>query len=109
MMQHGDRKLVESTPIEAYLCRQLGYSRSDPYEQYLVESVVSLRNAFVSEFYKRAFPIFDEEGLMKWYDESLAKWIGWFEGRLQNNTGFFVGNSPSHADFAVFQLSLIHI
>lgn len=108
MLQIHGRQLVESLAIESYISRSFGLAREDTYENYLVECLVSIRNDFRQMLSKHInFPDINEETLLKYLDENLARNLGFIEARLVSNNngeGFFVGETATWADVALFQL-----
>ena len=99
-------KLVQSSSIARYLCQRFGYCFKDPYLNYLISSLADAREDFVKTKIQ-----------MVWFDKNFSGWADWIrqdfalvlraiQRRYVNNgeTGYFVGNSPSQADFEMFCL-----
>ncbi|CAG9326153.1 unnamed protein product [Blepharisma stoltei] len=98
-------RMVQSKAIARYLCQKFGYYPNSPTDVYWVESLVDLREDIISEYFKAKFNK-DEEAINKIFSEKLPEWLRRAEARLERNNGgngWFVGDSISLADFAVFQ------
>ena len=106
VLEIDGHKLVQSHSINRYLCQKFGYYPSDPFQIYLVESICDLKeDIFIS--YVRASTNKDIEGMQKLNKEKLPGWLKMIESRLVSNNGgnsYFVGETPTLADFEIFQL-----
>ena len=99
-------KLVQSTSIERYLCQKWGYSFKDPYLNYLSSSLVDVRIDFTNKKIDMVWHKKDRQGWVDWIRSDFSHTLKAIEKRYINNgeTGYFVGNSPSIADFEMFVL-----
>jgi glutathione S-transferase len=98
-------KLVTSQAIERYVAVKYGLYPADPYQAYLVESVIDLKNDQVNKAVYFRFVAKDEEGFLKWASSDLIEKLKLIEARLIANNGgdgFFVGDSATWADFSIF-------
>jgi len=105
VLEIDGHKLVQSHSINRYLCQKFGYYPSDPAQVYFVESICDLKEDVLSSYVKFVLSK-DMEGMEKLNQEKLPTWLQMFEKRLESNnggTGYFVGNSPTVADFEIFQ------
>lgn len=99
-------KLVQSTSIERYLCQKWGYFFRDPYLNYLSSSLVDARVDFTNKKIEMVWFKKDFNGWVDWVRNEFSFVLRAIEKRYVNNgeTGFFVGVSPSVADFEMFVL-----
>ncbi|OMJ88720.1 hypothetical protein SteCoe_9262 [Stentor coeruleus] len=97
-------KLVQSASITKYLCQKLGYSFKDPYLNYLTCSLVDVRDDFITKKIQLCWHEKNPEGWIDWIRNDFSHILKAIERRYKHNgeTGFFVGNSPSVADFVMF-------
>jgi glutathione S-transferase len=106
LLEIDGHSLVTSQAIERYLARKYGLYPADPYQVYLVESVIDLKNDQVNKFVQFKFVLKDEEALTKWASTTFLENLKLVEARLVANgggDGFFVGDSATWADYSLFQ------
>eukprot|EP00359_Climacostomum_virens_P000529 CAMPEP_0204900074 /NCGR_PEP_ID=MMETSP1397-20131031/2241_1 /ASSEMBLY_ACC=CAM_ASM_000891 /TAXON_ID=49980 /ORGANISM="Climacostomum Climacostomum virens, Strain Stock W-24" /LENGTH=211 /DNA_ID=CAMNT_0052068145 /DNA_START=57 /DNA_END=692 /DNA_ORIENTATION=- len=106
LLEIDGHKLVTSGAIERYLSRKYSLYPEDPYQAYLVESVIDLKNDQVNKFVFFKFTTKDEEGLAKWASTQFIDNLKLIEARLVANgggDGYFVGAHATWADFSLFQ------
>jgi glutathione S-transferase len=97
-------KLVQSLSIEYYLCQKLGYYNADPYKNYLSTSLVETREDFTNKKIEMVWHRKDYDGWMDWVRKTYTLVLKAIEKKYIDNgeTGHFVGNSPTVADFDIF-------
>lgn len=101
-LEIDDHSLVESRAIERYLLSRAGTQTSTPYEGYLNDSTISLIDDIRNTIVRFMFIDNNPEGLAKWSASDLPFYLKCLNNRV-NDHNLFVGNSPQHADWAVFQ------
>lgn len=101
-LEIDEKSLAESRAIERYLLAKAGVQTATPYEGYLNDSTITFLGDIITILYKFLFYEVNPEGFKTW----LASELPWYLKKLNdrvNEHGFFVGNSPQHADWAVFE------
>lgn len=96
------KSLVESRAIERYLLCKAGIQTSTPYEGYLNDSTISFIDDIRNIIVRFMFIENNSEGLANWSINDLPFYLKCLNNRV-NEHNLFVGNSPQHADWAVFQ------
>jgi glutathione S-transferase len=106
MLEIDGLKLVTSQACERYVAQKYGLLPEDPYELYLVESLIDLKNDQVAKFIQFRFVLKDEEALTDWMSTGLVEVLKLIEARLLANDAscrHFVGSSVTWADYSIFQ------
>lgn len=106
MLEIDGHKLVTSFGIERYLSRKFDLYPEDPYQAYLVESLIDLKNDQVNKAVYFKFVAKDEDGLKEWARTTLLDNLKNVEARLIANgggDGYFVGDRVTWADYSLFQ------
>jgi glutathione S-transferase len=107
LLEIDGHRLVTSQAIERYVAVKYGLYPADPYQAYLVESVIDLKNDQFQKFAQFKFVLKDEEALANWASTTFLENLKLIEARLVANgggDGFIVGDSATWADYAIFQL-----
>jgi glutathione S-transferase len=107
LLEIDGHRLVTSQAIERYVAVKYGLYPADPYQAYLVESVIDLKNDQNNKFVQLKFILKDEEAFTAWASTTFLENLKLIEARLVANgggDGFIVGDSATWADYAIFQL-----
>lgn len=92
-----------------YLGKIHGYYPEDPYQAYLVDSLIDSIGDIQNAFYKAAFNPSEEHKVTlftEFYGNTLPRYFSAFEKRLEGNeSGFIVGDKPTIADIAFAALA----
>jgi glutathione S-transferase len=106
MLEIDGFKLVTSQAIERYVAHKYGLYPEDPYQAYLVDSVVDLKADQVVKIMTLKYVTKDDEAFTKWASTGFIDNLKLIEARLVANgggDGFFVGSHATWADFSLFQ------
>ena len=103
VLQHGELMLAQGPVIMGYLARSHGHCPEDLAAAALADSIALGAEDMRSKY----FGLFGEDKAAKhkkFVEGALAKrWLPAFEGLLERSgSGFFVGDSWTHADIAVW-------
>lgn len=104
MLEDGDFRLVQSAAIMGYVARKHGAAPTDPQAAARADSIV----LGAEDLRVKYFPLYKEkEKHAEFVSGDLdQRWLPSFDGLLEQNgdTGYFVGDSLSHADIAVWDI-----
>lgn len=106
MLEIDGYKLVQSRSIERYIAMKYGMYPSDPYEVYLVESIIDLKFDVYIQLLEYKLVLKDEVGYLNFLENKMPRYLKMIQKRLEDNhggDGFFVGESATVADFSIFQ------
>ena len=95
--------LVQSLVIERYISRKLQMSPADPYQEYLVDSLVACFDDYFRDWANYLVYTTNLEGYVEYFTAELLPNFRYVEKRLEENgnNGFAVGSSRTLADFAI--------
>jgi glutathione S-transferase len=96
------KSLVESRAIERYLLAKAGVHTATPFEGYLDDSAISFLDDIRNIIAKFIWVDQDMEALGKWLENDFYWYLRHLNGRV-NEHNFFVGSTPQHSDWAVFE------
>jgi glutathione S-transferase len=96
------KTLVESRAIERYLLAKAGVQTTTPFEGYLNDSVISFLEDIRNIIAKFVWVDEDLEAFAKWVETDFYWYLRHLNGRV-NEHNFFVGSTPQHADWAIFE------
>lgn len=96
-------KIIQSLAIERYIAKKANIVPADPYQEYLVDSILGYFDDLFRIFADFLIYTSDLEGYTNYYNRELKDGLKWAENRIEanGNNGFVVGNSRTLADFAV--------
>jgi glutathione S-transferase len=106
VLEIDGHKLSTSIAIERYLAKKFGLYPADPYQAYLVDSIIDYRYDTFTK-YAQLFWSKDEEALLNYITNDIKPRLAVIEARLVSNNGgdgFFVGEHKTWADYSIFQL-----
>eukprot|EP00698_Gefionella_okellyi_P011959 TRINITY_DN3192_c0_g1_i1.p1 TRINITY_DN3192_c0_g1~~TRINITY_DN3192_c0_g1_i1.p1 ORF type:complete len:211 (+),score=55.88 TRINITY_DN3192_c0_g1_i1:74-706(+) len=106
LLEDGDFKLVQGFVCAGYIARKFGLVGSDLQVAAKADAVAAGAEDLRMQFYKIAFGESTPATHEKFVSEVLVgRWLPNLEGLLElNGTGFFAGNSITHADTCVFDV-----
>lgn len=95
--------LVQSLVIERYIARKLSMIPQDPYQEYLVDSIVACIDDYFRDWASFLVYTTNIEGFVEYFHSSLMKNFQYIEQRLEKNLNknFAVGDYKTLADFAI--------
>jgi glutathione S-transferase len=106
LLEDGDFRLVQGAAILGYLARKHGVAPTDPQLSARADSIV----LGAEDLRVKYFQLFGDEAEEKQASfvsgDLQSRWLPSFEGLLEQNgdSGYFVGDSLSHADIAVWDV-----